>query len=272
MIRDYSVLMSVYHKEKASYFDTSIDSMLKQSIPPKDIVIVCDGALTDELEEVITKYKNEYEHLFQIVRRSKCGGLGNALNDGLKYCKYDYVARMDTDDIAKADRMEKQLDAIEKMNVDIVSGTVEEFDGEISNVIAKRVLPKTNEEIVRFAKQRNPFNHPCVCFKKQAVFDAGSYKEFPLFEDYYLWVRMLQNGAKGGNIPETILYMRAGVDMYNRRGGFSYAKKAVRFRWHLRKMGFSSMADFIKSAGGQVVVSIMPNKLRQVFYKKILRK
>jgi len=272
MITDYSVLMSVYHKEKADYFEKSIESMLSQTIKPKDFVIVCDGPLTDDLDDVVKKYKNKYSDLFQIVRLEKCSGLGNALNKGLKACKYDVVARMDTDDIAKADRIEKQLKVIEEKNVDIVSGTVEEFDGSTDNIVAKRILPSSHEEIMKFARQRNPFNHPCICFKKKAVLDAGSYMEFPLFEDYYLWVRMLKNGAKGYNIEDTILYMRAGVSMYNRRGGFAYAKKAVKFRWHLKKMGFSSTKDFVKSAGGQIVVSIMPNKFRQVFYKKVLRK
>jgi len=272
MITDYSVLMSVYYKEKADYFEKSIESMLNQTIKPKDFVIVCDGPLTDELDSVIDKYTNKYSDLFQIVRKEKCSGLGNALNEGLKACKYDIVARMDTDDIAKEERVEKQLRAIEEKDADIVSGTVEEFDGDISNVIAKRLLPSNHDDIIKFARQRNPFNHPCVCFRKKAVLDVGSYMEFPLFEDYYLWVRMLQNGAKGYNIEDTILYMRAGVDMYNRRGGASYAKKALKFRWHLKKMGFSSTKDFVKSAGGQVVVSVMPNKVRQVFYKKVLRK
>ena len=272
MAKDYSVLMSVYHKEKAQFFDESIKSMLNQTIPPKDFVLVCDGPLTDELDSIIDKYVEEYGNLFQIVRRAQCGGLGNALNDGLNYCKCEIVARMDTDDIARIDRMERQLEAIEKEDADIISGTIEEFDTSIDEILAKRVLPSTNEEILQFARQRNPFNHPCVCFKKQAVLDVGSYKEFPLFEDYYLWVRMLQNGAKGVNVFEPVLYMRTGAGMYDRRGGFSYAKKAIKFRWYLKKTGFSSMADFIKTAGGQVVVSIMPSKLRQFVYKKALRK
>ena len=134
MARKYSVLMSVYIKEKAQFLDESINSMLKQTIPPNDFVLVCDGPLTDELESVIDKYKKEYSDLFQIVRRAECGGLGNALNDGIKYCKYDYVARMDTDDIARKDRMERQLQAIEKENVDIVLNIIRVIEVQIVNL------------------------------------------------------------------------------------------------------------------------------------------
>ena len=269
---DYSVLMSVYYKENAHFFEESIQSMLKQNVAPKDFVIVCDGKLTKELDDVIDRMVQSYKDLFQIVRIDTCGGLGNALNKGISYCKFELVARMDADDIAKPNRMEKQLKVISEKNVDIISGTIEEFDKTTDNIVARRELPENHEDILKFAKQRNPFKHPCVCFKKQAVFDAGSYKEFPLFEDYYLWARMLKNGAIGYNIKEPILFMRAGEGMYARRGGFAYAKKALKFRWHLKKMGLSSTFDFIKSAGGQAVVSIMPNKLRQIFYKKVLRK
>lgn len=272
MDKNYSVLMSVYYKEKDNYLRKSIESMINQTCPPTDFVIVCDGPLNDELDSVINNFDKRYPNLFQIVRKPKCQGLGKALNDGLNYCKYDIVARMDSDDIAKSNRMEEQLAIYVDNKVDMVGGTIEEFDGEVDNVIATRILPQNHEDILKFAKQRNPFNHPCMTFRKSSVIAAGGYQDFPLFEDYFLWVRMLMNGAIGHNVQKTLLYMRSGEDMYLRRGGFSYAVKAVRFKKHLLKIGFYSFGEFVKSAGVHVIVSIMPNKLRKLFYKKLLRK
>lgn len=268
----YSVLMSVYRKENPSYFEKSIESMLQQTAKPSDFVLVCDGPLTEELNGVIERETKKEPELFQIIRLPQCGGLGNALNTGLRYCRYDLVARMDSDDISMKDRCERQLKMIKKQKADMVSGTLLEFDQDISHIKARRVSPETPEEIRKFAKRRNPFNHPCIMYRRKAVEKAGGYRHCPLFEDYDLWTRMLADGAKGYNIQEPLLYMRAGEGMYHRRGGLEYAKKAVRFRYRLMRQGFSGPADFLISAGGQIVVCLMPNRLRKKFYQKALRK
>ena len=268
----YSVLMSVYRKENPSYLEKSIESMLKQTAEPSDFVLVCDGPLTEELDAVVEKVKEERPDLFQIIRLPQCGGLGNALNTGIKYCRYDLIARMDSDDISLPDRCQKQLKCLEDSKTDMVSGTLLEFEGDISRIRSRRVLPETSGEIRRFARRRNPFNHPCIMYRKKAVEDAGGYRHCPWFEDYDLWTRMLMNGSEGYNLQEPLLYMRAGDGMYSRRGGLEYAKKAVVFRYRLMRKGFSRPTDFIISAAGQICVSLMPNQLRKKFYKKAPRK
>lgn len=270
--RKYSVLMSVYGKEKAVYLDASIRSILSQTVPASDFVLVCDGPLNDLLEEVIHKYKEQYPELLQIIRLKKCGGLGNALNEGLQQCKCELVARMDSDDISMADRCEKQLEVMKRLQVDIVSGGVWEFEDSIEEVTAYRALPEKHDEIMKYAKKRNPFNHPCIMYRKSMVETAGGYKDFPFFEDYYLWVRMLRCGAKAYNIQEPLLYMRAGEGMYARRGGKSYAGDMFRFRWYMKKTGFSGWDDFLVSTGGQLLICLIPNKMRKMIYKKLLRK
>lgn len=268
----YSVLMSVYNKENSKYFRESIESMLSQTVITDDFVIVCDGPLTKELNDVIEDFTRNSPNLFNIIRLDKNNGLGIALNEGLKYCKNEFVARMDSDDISLRDRCKKQLEVMEEEQVDIVSGTISEFVDDISNVKASRVLPETGEDIIRFSKKRNPFNHPAVMFKKSKAESVGGFKHFPYFEDYYLWVRMLEQGSIGYNIQDTILYMRAGEDMYARRGGLKYVKCIWRFRWQLKKMGYTNWMQFIISTIPHVIVGIMPNGIRKIFYKKILRK
>ena len=272
-MKNYSVLMSVYKKEDSLFLDESINSILMQTAPTNDFVLVCDGPLTEELDSVIDKYTNKYPELFQIVRLEENKGLGNALNIGIKFCKNELVARMDSDDIAIPERCMRQIEQFEKdEQLDIVSGTVLEFVGSTDNIVSQKQLPETNEEIKNYARKRCPFNHPVVMYKKSSVQEAGGYLDFPLFEDYYLWVRMLANNIKAYNIKEPLAYMRSGENMYSRRGGFSYLKKVIRFRTYMFKNHHCGFIDYAIALGGQILMCIMPLKLRMNLYTKILRK
>lgn len=268
---EYSVLMSVYYKEKPEYLRESIQSILDQTLPPEQFVIVCDGPLPHKLWEVLEQFRQQRPELFQLVVLEENKGLGMALNEGLKYCSSPVVARMDSDDISLPHRCERQMECMREGGYSLVSGTLYEFDGDPANVVAVRVCPQTHEEILRQARRRNPFNHPAMMYRKDAVQKAGGYQDVPFFEDYDLWARMLSAGFKGYNIQEPLLLMRAGEGMYARRGGVSYAKKALRFRWKLRKMGISKMSDFIVAGLGQAAVCILPNRVRKLFYRKVLR-
>ena len=161
----YSVLMSVYHKEKPEHFRMAIQSMLDQTVRADDFVIVCDGPLTDELNGVLAWAEETLGKRLTIVRLPVNGGLGKALNEGLKHVRNELVARMDSDDVSLPERCELQLNAFsENPEISVLSGTIEEFETDMQNVTAQRVLPEKHEEIFAFAKRRNPFNHPCVMF------------------------------------------------------------------------------------------------------------
>lgn len=167
MASKYSVLMSVYHREKPEYLKQAIESIQAQTLQTDDFVLVCDGLLNDALDKVIAAKQQEMGTMLNVVCLAKNAGLGNALNEGIKHCKNELVARMDSDDIAYPNRCEKQLAVFdEHPEVSICSGIVEEFTTDPNTVDAKRVPPETNAEIVEFAKKRNPFNHPCVMYKK----------------------------------------------------------------------------------------------------------
>lgn len=270
---EYSVLMSVYKKEKAEYLKTSMESILCQSIPASDFVLVCDGPLTPELDAVITEMKGRMGDILQVVRLKTNGGLGKALNQGMKYCKNELVARMDSDDISYPDRMERQIKVFaEQADLSICSGTVEEFSGSPENVTTSRVLPEHAAEILAFARKRNPFNHPCIMYKKSAVEAVGGYQDFYLLEDYYLWIRMLQNGCKGYNIQEPLLKMRAGSEMYKRRSGWKYGCSQAELFRYMKKTGWISGFSCLKSSAIRMASSLMPNVLRKFLFEKILRK
>lgn len=273
MNRVYSVLIPVYYKENPEFFKQSLDSVINQTVFPNEIVIVKDGKLTEDLDNIINFYSNKYNNLFNIVSIEKNVGLGKALNIGMKACKNNIIARMDSDDISLPNRCEQQLKVFDLFSdIGIVGCSVNEFDGSIDNITSSRVLPENHEDIVSFSKKRCPFNHPSVMYKKNLVENAGGYKHFIYFEDYFLWIRMINNGVKCYNIKAPLLFMRAGNDMYKRRGGFSYFKNAFSFRKYLLKIKYCSLYDFIFSVTAQFFICIIPNSIRQKIYKKILRK
>ena len=268
----YSVLMSVYYKEKAAYFKQAVESILVQTVPTDDFVVVCDGPLTNELNQTLAEYREKYPDIFRIICNERNLGLGTSLNIGMEHCKNELIARMDSDDISLPDRCEKQLKVFEEHpEIDIVSGTILEFSDDPNRILAIKKLPLLHNDIYKYGQVRCPFNHPCVMFKKSVVKSAGGYKAFYLFEDYFLWVRMLLYGAKARNCSEPLLKMRANSSMYSRRGGLKYANTMLGFRWWMVSVGYTSIWKFMYSALPQWFICVMPNTVREIIYKKFLR-
>lgn len=268
----FSVLLSLYHKESASFLRQSLESVFTQTLLPYEVILVEDGDLTNELYAVVQEFEYRHPEL-KVISLPTNQGLGKALNEGLKHCSYDLVARMDTDDIAKPDRFEKQLAIFrEHPELDAVGAWIDEFEGDESNVLSVRKVPEFYKDILRFAKGRCPVNHPVVMFRKSAVLKAGGYKHFPLFEDYYLWVRMLMDGARFYNIQESLLYFRFSPDMFKRRGGWRYAATEVRLQILFYKTGFIGFFFLLKNIGIRMVTRLLPNGLRSLLYKRFIRR
>ena len=267
----FSVLLSIYYKERPDFLRQSLDSLFSQTLLPTEVDLVKDGPLTKTLDIIIEEYSKRYLQL-KIVSLSVNQGLGKALNEGLKYCSYDLVVRMDTDDIAKPNRFEKQLKAFNNQSdIDIVSSWIDEFEGDTNHILSIRKLPEYHKEIYKFAKKRNPINHPAVMFRKSSVLAAGGYKHFPLFEDYYLWIRMLMNGAKFYNIQESLLYFRFSPEMFKRRGGWRYVISELHFLQKMRQMHFISFSEFMQNLFVRFSIRLIPNSLRAIIYTKLIR-
>lgn len=267
----FSVLMSVYYKENPKYLKDAIESVLNQTVKADEIVIIKDGKLTVELDMILEEYTNKYKGLFKIIEFKSNRGLGVALREGVLSCSNEIIARMDTDDIARKDRFEKQLKILKDKNLDIVGSNIAEFDGEITNVISNRTVPENSKDIKLFSKKRNPFNHMTVMYRKDAVLKAGNYEEFLWFEDYNLWVRMFMAGAKAYNIQENLVNARTGREMFARRGGFKYIKQEVNMQNFMLRKKYISYKEYIVNLFERMMVRVMPNKLRGIIYLKLLR-
>ena len=266
---EYSVLMSVYAKVAPEHFKTSVESMLDQTVPPAQFVLVCDGPLTPELDEVIEGFGDGLE----VVRLAENVGPGCSRNKGLELCRCELVASMDSDDISLPDRCEKQLAAFESdPELDVLSGVIEEFDEDPDAPFAKRVVPETHGEILEFSKTRIPFNHVATMFKTESVRRVGGYDEsLRVFEDYKLWIEVLRNGDKAANLTDTLVKVRSTPAQIKRRGGIKFGKNMLRFRKWLLKIGWITRKEYIFSAYPHFIVCAMPNGLRMLVYK-IIRK
>ena len=219
----FSVLISVYYKEIPRYLDRALQSITDdQVLKPNEIVLVKDGPLTKELDEVIEKYEKKYPNLFKIVVLEKNYGLGKALNIGLENCTYELVARMDGDDISKPERFKKQIDIFkENPNLDILGSWIDEFieeNGEMK-IRSIRKVPEKSDEIFQKLKSICAFNHPTVMYRKSKVIEVGSYLQEFALEDYYLWIRLVISGANMYNLQESLLEFRITEGTSKRRGG-----------------------------------------------------
>lgn len=267
----FSVLMSLYIKEKPQYVEECFQSLLRQTVKADEWLVVEDGPLTPELYAVLDKYQQEYPGLIKRLPFAENRGLGLALQSGVPECTYDLIARMDTDDICREDRFEKQLAEFEKdPDLDIIGSNIDEFEDTPDTIVANRTVPLTDAEIKKYQKKRDGFNHMTVMYKKKAVLDAGNYQSCPLMEDTYLWVRMMKNGVKCKNIGEPLVYARIGKDMFNRRGGWAYFKKYKAAFKKVYETGYISWFDYASVIIIQFCVALVPQKLRGWIFKKML--
>lgn len=269
---EYSVLMSVYYKENPNYLGDSLDSMFKQTLKPQEIILMCDGPLTDELDAVIEKKEQQYGGILHVVRLSENGGLGNALREGIQYCSNELIARMDSDDLSIPNRCELQVNyMIEHPETAVLGGYIEEFDDDPNSPHSVRSVPEQHEEIICFSKKRNPFNHMTVMFRKSAVLSVGGYLDFLYLEDYYLWIRMFLSGYQGHNLKEVLVKARTGKGMIKRRSGQAYAESQKRLFKYMLDNGFISKTGYFTSVSERKLMALAPPQVRESAYKILLR-
>ncbi len=268
----FSVLISVYRREHPAWLRESLDSVFGQTAAPAEVVLVEDGPLTPELEAVVREFEGKRPEL-HVVRTPQNRGLGPALATGLEHCSYELVARMDTDDIALLTRFERQLAAFrEHADIDVCSTWINEFYETPQNIIGIRRLPETHDELFQYGKRRNPVNHVSVMFRKTAVLKSGGYLDYPLFEDYYLWARMLTAGYKFHCIQSALVLVRTSPDMYARRGGFRYALTEAHFQFFLFGIRYIDRWTFLCNLVVRFVTRILPLRVRGWLYRRALRR
>lgn len=263
-----SVLMAVYHKDKAQWLQQAIDSILNQTVKPDEIILVIDGWIGKNLERVIATNSAK----LKLVRLKQNQGLWYALNAGLKEARNELVARMDSDDIATPDRLEKQLRAFtENPDLSVVGAQIAEFMGAADNVVSYRQVPIEHDRIVKFARFRNPLNHPVVMYKKSAVLSIGGYDQLYRTEDYDLWLRLLQAGHRMHNLPDMLLYYRLSDDNMARKTNEINNKEIRKIQRRAYEGGFLNLPEYLFARLSRELFYYLPRKPKAFFYSKALR-
>lgn len=267
----FTVSMCVHGGDNAENFRIAVESIIKQTLPPDEIVIVADGPVPNSINSILKEF--ELHPLFQIIRLETNQGHGIARKIGLDNCTNELVAIMDADDISSSERFENQIKAfVDQPDTDIVGGMITEFVEKPDNIVGKRVVPLIDREIKEYMKKRCPMNLVTVMFKKSSVEKAGGFIDWYCEEDYYLWLRMAQKGMKFANVKETLVNVRVGDDMYRRRGGLKYFRSEAKLQKYMldnRIIGFGTyLINVTKRLTLQV---LMPNKLRGWVFRKFAR-
>ena len=268
----FSVSMCVYGKDNPLWFETAVESVINQTVRASEIVLVVDGPVPDELDSIIKKYEAVTE--FKVIRFKENQGHGNARRAGLKAATYELVALMDADDICIPERFEKQLEIFANdPTVDIVGGNISEFIGNPENIVAKREVPSDDAEIKEYMKKRCPMNQMTVMFKKISVEQVGGYLDWYCDEDYYLWIRMAIANMKFANMPDTLVYVRVGEQMYQRRGGRKYFRSEAKLQKYMLKHKIIGFGTYTVNVTKRFIVQrLLPNKIRGWVFKKFARK
>ena len=271
----FSVCTSIYKNDKPGFVKVALDSMLlQQTVKPDEIVLVQDGPVPYELSRLLIDYIDNYGNVFNVIKLEKNGGLGNALKIGVENAKYSIIARMDSDDICLPDRFEKQLAYLESHpECDIVGGQMTEFIDDPHNIVGRRVVPLSNEDIYEYMKSRCALNHVTVMFRKDSVLKVGNYQDWFWNEDYFLWVRMMLAGCRFANIPDVTVNVRSGADQYARRGGKKYFRSEIGIKKLMLENGMISRREYIVNYMERFIIQrLLPSNIRGWVFRKFARK
>jgi len=266
-LRKFSVLMSIYHKEKSKYLIECLDSIVAQTYQPSEVVIVQDGYISNNLKNVLKDYKKLLNIKTPIISSSK--GLGNALNVGLNNCRYEFIVRVDSDDINLPERFEENIKFLQQ-GYDLISSYIQEFNKNKKGKIRK--VPLKNKEIRSYSKYRNPFNHMAVAYRKKIVLNAGGYSSNFLFrEDYHLWIKIMKISKKICNLPKVLVFARFNENSIARRGGGSYILSEFYFQKFLWDNKINNFFEFLCIGSIRILLFLLPSKIKIIFYKFFLR-
>lgn len=269
---EISMLLSVYSGDKPGHVDTAIESIFWQTQQPAELVIVQDGPIRGELAEVLTTWQQKLPETVNIVVLDENQGLGRALQVGLEHCSYELVARMDADDISVPTRLEKQVAFMtENPNVDVLGGYIAEFSDDPDQIDSIRSVPTDSEEAAERAAYRCPLNHPTVMYRKSAILAAGGYGDRRSMQDHELWIRLLNHGYTITNLPEVLVKARAGAELYDRRGGFDYAKTEFLLYYEFLQSGYITFLAFMVNILYRIPVRLAPKPVRGFIYNNLLR-
>lgn len=270
----FTVAMCVYHKDDAAHFKQAVESVtVRQTLPPTEVVIVVDGPIAGELKSVVREFEKQSD-LFNVIWLPNNLGHADARRTAFQAAKHEIIAIMDADDVSLPNRFEKQVAFLESHpEVAVLGGQIDEFIEEETNVVGRRIVPCTHEDILIWLKGRCPFNQVSVTLLRSPAAAVGGYLDWYCDEDYYLWIRMAEAGYKFANLPDVLVNVRVGKEMYRRRGGWKYFKSEAKLQGYMLSHKLISLPRYVYNVMGRFAIQVaMPNRIRGFIFQKFFRK
>lgn len=268
----YSVLMAFYGKDDPTFLKEALTSLVDQTCPPDEIVLVQDGPVPEVLSSVVKNFPLPSGVSLQWTVLEQNRGLGPALDHGLRLCRHSLVGRMDADDVSMPHRFETQVNYMEAHpEVDVLGSWINEFSERTDQVETVKTAPP-REKIYSYSRLRNPMNHPTVMMRKDRILAAGSYGNFPGFEDFELWMRLIHLGYVLENLQEPLLFFRKNQNFLLRRKGAGYARGEKYVFGHLKKQGYLESGHYVYGVLLRGVTRLMPSWMLKGLYNRLLRK
>lgn len=265
----FTVLMAVWRGDDPWFFEQAVRSVFENTLSPDEFVLVVDGSVLMPLAATIEKLKSEFG--LNVLYLPENVGLARALNEGLKRVRTNWVVRADADDFNLPHRFEHLARAVNcKVPSDLLGSAIREVELDGTKQALRRT-PSTHEEIVKYIKYRNPFNHMTVAYRRELALSCGGYPEIHLKEDYALWALMLHRGAVTTNLNEALVYANTGHEMYKRRGGWRYACAEIQLQHYLVDCGVKGPFLALLHGVARGLVFLMPATWRGWIYKCFLR-
>src|SRR5579883_383007 len=270
-----SVLMATYAGEKALRLRAALESIYDQTYLPEEIVLVVDGPVADDQEKVIEEFsgKSALPEL-KVLRLKEGKGLAGALNYGMAHCSCNIIARMDSDDISREDRFEKQYRFLEQHpEVDVVASWQAEFENDdTERTIKIKETPAEHDAIVCKLRWRNVISHPTIMLRKAALLKVNGYDEtVGLLEDYDLHMRLIAAGSHYAAIQEPLVNVRISRSQRARRGGVRYMFREGIFRYRCYRRGSYSFGIFLLTFTTNAIFRLMPPFLKAAMYRLVRR-
>jgi glycosyltransferase involved in cell wall biosynthesis len=262
--------MAVYAGDDAGFFAKAFSStVVEQTVMPSQVVLVQDGPISDSLAAALAACVESSPVPTEVVVLPRNQGLTAALERGLDHCVHDIVARMDADDISLPDRFARQLPHFDA-GVQLVGTGMLEFESDVGLIIATRIPPASQEEIAKQARFQQPFSHPTVMYRKDAVLAVGGYQQMGRMEDYWLFARMIHAGARVANVPEPLVMYRVGAGAYARRGGREQWRSELMLQQAFRRIGFTSRAQHLRNIVVRGGYRLIPEIVRKRLYRRFV--
>jgi glycosyltransferase involved in cell wall biosynthesis len=266
----FSLLLPTYHADDPDHLRRAFASAVdEQTRKPDEVVVVRDGVVPPRLQSVIDELVAASPVPVRVVNLPDNIGLGHALDAGLAACAHEIVARMDADDISLPDRFAVQIPLVAD-GLDLLGSALLEFAEHEDDIVGRRTPPLGQQEIRAWSRFHDPFNHPTVVYRRSMVQAVGGYQDLPLLEDYWLFARMIDAGARVGNVAEPLVKYRVGAGAYARRGGWQLLRSEIELQRHFRSAGFTSRSQYLRNLAVRGGYRLVPESLRRFAYRRVI--